>query len=196
MRTVLNEKQLLTLRTCYGANPRPDALMKEQLVEMTQLSPRVIRVWFQNKRKKAKKKKVFQKKIKIFFFTIGCKDKKRSILVKQTQEQQKVLSSLNHGIPLVASSPVPNDMNIGLPSPSLVKVQYHSGGPWKTFNESYPSFSNDYNHHHLRLQQNFHDNVLNGFASEDDSNCFDASQFSEERSDTSCDGSASQLTIL
>lgn len=51
MRTVLNEKQLLTLRTCYSANPRPDALMKEQLVEMTQLSPRVIRVWFQNKRK-------------------------------------------------------------------------------------------------------------------------------------------------
>ncbi|CAF0962213.1 unnamed protein product, partial [Didymodactylos carnosus] len=68
MRTVLNEKQLLTLRTCYGANPRPDALMKEQLVEMTQLSPRVIRVWFQNKR---------------------CKDKKKSILAKQTQEQQK-----------------------------------------------------------------------------------------------------------
>ena len=51
MRTVLNEKQLLTLRTCYGANPRPDALMKEQLVQMTSLSPRVIRVWFQNKRK-------------------------------------------------------------------------------------------------------------------------------------------------
>ena len=50
MRTVLNEKQLLTLRTCYSANPRPDALMKEHLVEMTQLSPRVIRVWFQNKR--------------------------------------------------------------------------------------------------------------------------------------------------
>ena len=53
MRTVLNEKQLFTLRTCYGANPRPDALMKEQLVEMTSLSPRVIRVWFQNKRKRA-----------------------------------------------------------------------------------------------------------------------------------------------
>lgn len=44
VRTVLNEKQLHTLRTCYGANPRPDALMKEQLVEMTGLSPRVIRV--------------------------------------------------------------------------------------------------------------------------------------------------------
>lgn len=70
VRTVLNEKQLHTLRTCYGANPRPDALMKEQLVEMTGLSPRVIRVWFQNKR---------------------CKDKKKTILIKQLQEQQKVI---------------------------------------------------------------------------------------------------------
>ena len=68
VRTVLNEKQLHTLRTCYGANPRPDALMKEQLVEMTGLSPRVIRVWFQNKR---------------------CKDKKRSIMMKQLQQQQQ-----------------------------------------------------------------------------------------------------------
>lgn len=64
---MLNEKQLHTLRTCYAANPRPDALMKEQLVEMTGLSPRVIRVWFQNKR---------------------CKDKKKSILMKQLQQQQ------------------------------------------------------------------------------------------------------------
>ena len=42
--------------------------MKEQLTEMTNLSPRVIRVWFQNKR---------------------CKDKKRSILMKQMQQQQQ-----------------------------------------------------------------------------------------------------------
>ena len=68
VRTVLNEKQLHTLRTCYGANPRPDALMKEQLVEMTNLSPRVIRVWFQNKR---------------------CKDKKRALMIKQMQEQHE-----------------------------------------------------------------------------------------------------------
>lgn len=70
VRTVLNEKQLHTLRTCYAANPRPDALMKEQLVEMTGLSPRVIRVWFQNKR---------------------CKDKKKTIALKQ-QMQEKVAS--------------------------------------------------------------------------------------------------------
>lgn len=69
VRTVLNEKQLHTLRTCYSANPRPDALMKEQLVEMTGLSPRVIRVWFQNKR---------------------CKDKKRAIAMKQQLQQEKV----------------------------------------------------------------------------------------------------------
>lgn len=69
VRTVLNEKQLHTLRNCYNANPRPDALMKEQLVEMTGLSPRVIRVWFQNKR---------------------CKDKKRTIAMKQQMQHEKV----------------------------------------------------------------------------------------------------------
>ena len=47
---MLTEKQLNVLKSCYMANPRPDALMKEQLTEMTGLSSRVIRVWFQNKR--------------------------------------------------------------------------------------------------------------------------------------------------
>lgn len=74
----MNEKQLHTLRTCYAANPRPDALMKEQLVEMTGLSPRVIRVWFQNKR---------------------CKDKKKAILMKQIQQQEKVGHHHHHLTP-------------------------------------------------------------------------------------------------
>ncbi|KAL3312580.1 Insulin protein enhancer protein isl-1 [Cichlidogyrus casuarinus] len=69
VRTVLNEKQLHMLRTCYAANPRPDALMKEQLVEMTGLSPRVIRVWFQNKR---------------------CKDKKKQLMIKQMEQNHQV----------------------------------------------------------------------------------------------------------
>lgn len=56
IRTVLNEKQLQILKSFYNNNPRPDALLKEQLVEMTSLNPRVIRVWFQNKRCKDKKK--------------------------------------------------------------------------------------------------------------------------------------------
>jgi len=50
-------------------NPRPDALVKEQLVEMTGLSARVVRVWFQNKR---------------------CKDKKKSLEVKLQLQQEKV----------------------------------------------------------------------------------------------------------
>lgn len=69
MRTVLNEKQLSMLRACYQMNSRPDALVKEQLVEMTGLSARVVRVWFQNKR---------------------CKDKKKTIEMKLQMQQEKV----------------------------------------------------------------------------------------------------------
>ncbi|XP_072554517.1 insulin gene enhancer protein isl-2a [Paramormyrops kingsleyae] len=113
VRTVLNEKQLHTLRTCYNANPRPDALMKEQLVEMTGLSPRVIRVWFQNKR---------------------CKDKKRSILMKQLQQQQHSDKSNLQGLtgtPLVAGSPVRHDSTV---QASPVEVQTYQP-PWKALSE-------------------------------------------------------------
>lgn len=65
----------VSFRTCYNANPRPDALMKEQLVEMTGLSPRVIRVWFQNKR---------------------CKDKKKTIQMKLQMQQEKVCILMFH----------------------------------------------------------------------------------------------------
>ena len=75
-RTVLSEKQLNILKTCYSANPRPDALMKEQLVEMTALSPRVIRVWFQNKR---------------------CKDKKLQIRMQEKQMQRECVSAHSFG---------------------------------------------------------------------------------------------------
>lgn len=74
VRTVLTEKQLSLLKSCYSANPRPDALMKEQLVEMTGLSPRVVRVWFQNKR---------------------CKDKKKMTLNKSKVSQRLIFSQAN-----------------------------------------------------------------------------------------------------
>ncbi|CAI9580666.1 unnamed protein product [Staurois parvus] len=118
VRTVLNEKQLHTLRTCYAANPRPDALMKEQLVEMTGLSPRVIRVWFQNKR---------------------CKDKKKSILMKQLQQQQQLsdktlsfqsLQGLT-GTPLVAGSPIRHDSAV---QGNAVEVQTYQP-PWKALSD-------------------------------------------------------------
>nr|ABO93221.1 Islet [Platynereis dumerilii] len=113
VRTVLNEKQLHTLRTCYNANPRPDALMKEQLTEMTGLSPRVIGVWFQNKR---------------------CKDKKRSIALKQMQEQQHKNGTLGRplsGVPMVASSPVRHESNL---QPNPVEVTSYQP-PWKALSE-------------------------------------------------------------
>ncbi|KAK9873915.1 hypothetical protein WA026_002267 [Henosepilachna vigintioctopunctata] len=115
VRTVLNEKQLHTLRTCYSANPRPDALMKEQLVEMTGLSPRVIRVWFQNKR---------------------CKDKKKTILMKQQMQQEKDGRKLGYGamqgIPMVASSPVRHDSPLGV---HPLEVQAYQP-PWKALSIS------------------------------------------------------------
>ncbi|KAJ8405546.1 hypothetical protein AAFF_G00315260 [Aldrovandia affinis] len=120
IRTVLNEKQLHTLRTCYNANPRPDALMKEQLVEMTGLSPRVIRVWFQNKR---------------------CKDKKRSILMKQLQQQQPndktflwgYLQNIQGmtGTPMVAASPERHDGGL---QANPVEVQSYQP-PWKVLSD-------------------------------------------------------------
>ncbi|KAJ8003271.1 hypothetical protein DPEC_G00167690 [Dallia pectoralis] len=113
VRTVLNEKQLHTLRTCYNANPRPDALMKEQLVEMTGLSPRVIRVWFQNKR---------------------CKDKKRCILIKQLEQQHHSDTTSLQGLtgtPLVAGSAIRHD-NMVQGNP--VEVQTYQP-PWKALRE-------------------------------------------------------------
>ncbi|KAI5622585.1 insulinprotein enhancer protein isl-1, partial [Silurus asotus] len=68
VRTALSQSQLNVLRTCYSANPRPDAMVKEQLMELTGLSSRVIRVWFQNKR---------------------CKDKKKGILERQMQHKSR-----------------------------------------------------------------------------------------------------------
>ncbi|CAM1293795.1 ISL1 (predicted) [Pycnogonum litorale] len=116
VRTVLNEKQLHTLRTCYNANARPDALMKEQLVEMTSLSPRVIRVWFQNKR---------------------CKDKKRQIFMKQMQQQEKDGRRLPplagmQGVPMIASSPVRHESP--MPNMTPIDVQTYQP-PWKALSE-------------------------------------------------------------
>ncbi|KRX63560.1 Phosphatidylinositide phosphatase SAC1 [Trichinella sp. T9] len=129
VRTVLNEKQLHTLRTCYAANPRPDALMKEQLVEMTGLSPRVIRVWFQNKR---------------------CKDKKKQLIMKQIQQQHVKNQTLNgirmQGVgPLIASSPSRHDV----PLISAIEVQqYQQNAVWmksagRTMHDYQPAMPDD-----------------------------------------------------
>ncbi|KAF6770546.1 hypothetical protein AHF37_10705, partial [Paragonimus kellicotti] len=57
LRTVISKRQLTALRTCYSINSRPDSLTKQRLAQMTGLPPRVIRVWFQNKRCLDKKRR-------------------------------------------------------------------------------------------------------------------------------------------
>ncbi|XP_073822093.1 insulin gene enhancer protein isl-1-like isoform X2 [Musca autumnalis] len=113
-RTVLNEKQLHTLSTFYNANPRPDALMKEQLVEMTRLSSRVIRVWFQNKR---------------------CKDNKKTIQMKLQKQQENEGLKLSYGamqgIHMIASSPVQNDSPLNMTG---IDVQTYQP-PWKVLSD-------------------------------------------------------------
>ncbi|KAF8365514.1 lim-7, partial [Pristionchus pacificus] len=87
VRTVLNENQLLILKRCYTQNQRPDAIIK--LVEATGLNARVIRVWFQNKR---------------------CKDKKRQIAIRDGEvnaARERVLTSVRmNGVgPFSVASP-------------------------------------------------------------------------------------------
>jgi len=108
VRTVLTEKQLNILKTCFSANPRPDALMKEQLTEMTGLSQRVIRVWFQNKR---------------------CKEKKR--MREVTKDHQKLGYGTMNGISMVATSPVRQDSPVGVNPVDITGYQ----PPWKSLTE-------------------------------------------------------------
>ncbi|KAL4608099.1 insulin gene enhancer protein ISL-2B-like [Arapaima gigas] len=56
VRTVISDGQLSLLLSCYSRTPRPDAQAKLQLGHLTGLSPRVIRVWFQNKRCKDRRR--------------------------------------------------------------------------------------------------------------------------------------------
>ncbi|EFO96040.1 CRE-LIM-7 protein [Caenorhabditis remanei] len=100
VRTVLNEQQLKILKDCYSCNSRPDASLKEKLVEMTGLNARVIRVWFQNKR---------------------CKDKKRQIQISDARlhsEREEVLNRVRvNGIgPLMVQPATPHiDTSMGGP---------------------------------------------------------------------------------
>ncbi|KAF2347749.1 Homeobox domain, partial [Trinorchestia longiramus] len=56
VRTVMSDVQLRILKQHYMYDPRPDAYVKDHLKESTGLTLRVIRVWFQNKRCKEKKR--------------------------------------------------------------------------------------------------------------------------------------------
>ncbi|KAJ6625680.1 Insulin gene enhancer protein ISL-2, partial [Pseudolycoriella hygida] len=86
--------------------------MKEQIVEMSGLSPRVIRVWFQNKR---------------------CKDKKNQL--KQELQQEKNRLKLGYdqmqGVPMIANSPVRQGSPLNIHSHDVIPYQ----PPWKALSE-------------------------------------------------------------
>uniref|UniRef100_A0AAF5DFD1 Homeobox domain-containing protein n=2 Tax=Strongyloides stercoralis TaxID=6248 RepID=A0AAF5DFD1_STRER len=114
VRTVLNETQLRTLKACYASNSRPDAILKEQLVEMTGLSARVIRVWFQNKR---------------------CKDKKRQVALtamQQAAEKERALNGVRiNGVgPLVAPSPTTHH-DPSLQGIAPIDIRQYPGNCWE-----------------------------------------------------------------
>ncbi|CAI2306947.1 unnamed protein product [Caenorhabditis sp. 36 PRJEB53466] len=121
VRTVLNEQQLRILKDCYSNNSRPDATIKERLVEMTGLNARVIRVWFQNKR---------------------CKDKKRQIQINETRlnsEREEVLQRVRvNGIGPLMVQPATPHMDTSLGGP--LDIQHFP--QWPTSPPPPPQFGN------------------------------------------------------
>lgn len=123
--------------------------MKEQLVEMTGLTPRVIRVWFQNKRCKDKKKTV-QMKLQIQQEKVNTRQKQKPInplwtnhwwicdyidhecpYSDRSQEGRKLGYGSMHGIPMRASSPVRHDSPLNQYGHEVTTYQ----PPWKALSE-------------------------------------------------------------
>ncbi|XP_047738572.1 homeobox protein vab-7 [Hyalella azteca] len=112
IRTVMTERQINTLKSSYEMNDRPDALQKERLIDVTGLTHRVIRVWFQNKR---------------------CKEKKRRI--KMQEDMQKSMMSFYssmRGVPMVAQAPssleAPLPINVDVLTSSWAQHGAQHGG--------------------------------------------------------------------
>jgi hypothetical protein len=103
VRTVLSESQLRILKQMYTQNSRPDAVTKDHLVEATGLSARVIRVWFQNKR---------------------CKDKKRQTAMKEAQRTMEKEQAL-HGVRVNGIGPLIVEAATTDPNLDLTPLNIH-----------------------------------------------------------------------
>ena len=82
VRTILTEKQLTILTAVYCLIPKPDSTLKKHLCEVTGLSPKVIRNWFQNK---------------------CCRDRKKILQEKVTEETTQLQSGMVRDINFIFS---------------------------------------------------------------------------------------------
>eukprot|EP00731_Ephydatia_muelleri_P016860 Em0009g1284a len=139
VRTVLTEQQLQTLRNVYAANPRPDALLKEHLVERTGLSSRVIRVWFQNKRCKDKKRAIQQAEARL--------QQTMPPLTPQTPLTPDTLGQISprHGMASFTYSPSAYDLAPTVPhtpsSASPIVSCFQHTQTWGSPTSTYPGFA-------------------------------------------------------
>lgn len=140
---------MFPFRNFYKANPRPDALMKEQIVEMSGLSPRVIRVWFQNKRCKDKKNQIkFEMQQERVSFSIGPINHlifsiQFFTCFSSIQERFKLGHEHSPGIKMIADSPVRPISPLN--SHGLDVTQYQP--PWQALNEF--AMNSNFNNDHL-----------------------------------------------
>ncbi|KPP59483.1 LIM/homeobox protein Lhx5-like [Scleropages formosus] len=58
-RTTIKAKQLEMLKAAYASTPKPSRHVREQLAQKTGLNMRVIQVWFQNRRSKDRRMKMY-----------------------------------------------------------------------------------------------------------------------------------------
>lgn len=162
VRTVLSEQQLQTLKTVYSNNPRPDALMKEHLVEITGLNPRVIRVWFQNKRCKDKKKLIQNEAVRMQQLQGGS----NSVLPPLTPQTPLTPDSMgqispHQGMPSFTYPPAPSSYDVipSTPTHTAVSpiVSYQQNQAWASPTTSGMHFDHtgDYSSPITTAEQNF-----------------------------------------
>eukprot|EP00914_Ancora_sagittata_P002113 GHVO01004817.1.p1 GENE.GHVO01004817.1~~GHVO01004817.1.p1 ORF type:complete len:231 (+),score=36.54 GHVO01004817.1:76-768(+) len=117
-RTVIKDDQLKVLHAAFTANHLPTKKEREDLVERTGLSMRVIQVWFQNKR--SKERKMQKESGTLPSKEPGCKDENESSEAKPTNFDSEMQSMKTEDgcLDLSSKKEIPqNDHRSAIPEP-------------------------------------------------------------------------------